>query len=147
MTKTNKEPFSKRIAKLFSWPTQKVRFGFSEDSSRNDLPEINAGDQNLPRVTNQAWSAIEKANHPPYLFRYGDVPCRLEHNDTGVLVVRQLTQDRLRYEVAGAAVWFRWRSNSYFKGFTQHLWKLRKKAKKNNWYDSIPSEYYQIYVR
>jgi len=33
------------------------------------------------------------------------------------------------------------------KGFTQHLWKLREKAKRNNWYDSIPSEYYQIYAR
>ena len=33
------------------------------------------------------------------------------------------------------------------KGFTQHLWKLRRKAKDNNWYDSIPSKYYQTYVR
>jgi len=99
MTKTNKEPFVERIAKLFSWTPQKVQ---------SDLDEINAGEQNLPRVTNQAWSAIEKANHPPYLFRYGGVPCRLEHNDNGVLVVRQLTQDRLRYEVARVAEWFKW---------------------------------------
>ncbi len=45
---------------------------------------------------------------PPYLFVYGDAPCRLEHNDKNVLTVRQLNPDRLRYEVARVAQWFRW---------------------------------------
>ncbi len=98
----------KRLVDLFLRATQKVRPSFLEQSSRNDLPEINAADQKLPRVTKHAWSAIEKANHSPYLFRYGDTPCRLEHNNNGVLVVRQLTQDRLRYEVARVAEWFTW---------------------------------------
>jgi hypothetical protein len=41
------------------------------------------------------------------LFRYGDVPCRLEHDDREVLTVRQLNPDRLLYEVARVAQWFR----------------------------------------
>ena len=32
------------------------------------------------------------------------------------------------------------------KGFTQHLWKLREKSRDKNWYDSIPLNYYRIYV-
>ena len=39
MTKTNREPFVERVAKLCSWTPQKVQ---------SDLDEINAGDQNLP---------------------------------------------------------------------------------------------------
>ena len=71
-------------------------------------PWINARDEKLPRITGKAWSAIAKANKPPYLFRYGALPCRLEQNENGVLVVRQLTQDRLRNEVSKVAEWFRW---------------------------------------
>ncbi len=100
MTKTNREAGLKRIAKLFQRDV-------SEKDSRNDLPEINASDQKLQRVTNKAWSAVKRANEPPYLFLYGDVPSRLEHNDKELLVVRQLTQNRLRYEVARVAVWFK----------------------------------------
>ena len=69
--------------------------------------QINAGDQDLERITDKAWSAIEQANQPPYLFRYGDVPCRVEHNDQQSVVVRQLTQDRLRYELVRVAKWQR----------------------------------------
>ena len=76
--------------------------------SRSDTKvEINALDQDLERITNKAWSAIEQANQPPYLFRYGDVPCRLECNDKQSVVVRRLTQDRLRHVVVRVADWFK----------------------------------------
>ncbi len=63
-------------------------------------PEIDAGEQDLEKITDKAWSAIQKANRSPYLFRYGDVPCRLEHNDQQSVVVSELTKDRLRHVVA-----------------------------------------------
>jgi len=79
----------------------------NDKTNKHQRPQLNAGDQDLARITDAAWSAIEKANQPPRLFRYGDVPCRLEHDDREVLTVRQLNPDRLLYEVARVAQWFR----------------------------------------
>ena len=79
----------------------------NDKKNKHQRPQLNAGDQDLARITDAAWSAIEKANQPPRLFRYGDVPCRLEHDDREVLTVRQLNPDRLLYEVARVAQWFR----------------------------------------
>jgi len=73
---------------------------------KSKLPLIDAADNKLSRVSKKAWEAIKAANEPPRLFSYGDVPSRLERNDNGALVVRQLTQDRLRYETARAAEWY-----------------------------------------
>jgi len=75
--------------------------------SKLKLPKIDAGDCRLSRVTEKAWKAIKKANAPPYLFRYGNAPCRLERDDSGVLGIHHLTLDKLRYEVARAAEWFK----------------------------------------
>ena len=80
----------------------------NDQKNKHQRPQLNAGDQDLARITSEAWSAIENANQPPYLFRFGDLPCRLEHNDRKVLTVRQLDPVRLRYEVARVAGWFRW---------------------------------------
>ncbi len=79
-----------------------------DQKNKHQRPQLNAGDQDLAKITPEAWSAMENANQPPYLFRFGDLPCRLEHNDKNVLTVRQLDQVRLRYEVARVARWFRW---------------------------------------
>ena len=70
----------------------------NDKTNKHQRPQLNAGEQDLGRITSEAWSAIENANQPPYLFVYGDVPCRLEHNDKNVLTVRQLNPDRLLYE-------------------------------------------------
>jgi len=51
----------------------------------------------------------------------------------------------IRYSGHGYPDPLSWYQNNPI-GFTQHLWKLRQKAKDNNWYDSIPSNYYRIYV-
>jgi len=68
----------------------------NDKTNKHQRPQLNAGDQDLARITDAAWSAIEKANQPPYLFRYGDVLCRLERNDKNVLTVRQFDPVRLR---------------------------------------------------
>ena len=67
-----------------------------DQRNKHQRPQLNAGDQDLARVTPEAWSVLEKADQPPYLFRFGDVPWRLEHNDQKVLTVRQLDPVRLR---------------------------------------------------
>ncbi|MCZ6623585.1 MAG: hypothetical protein O7B35_05055 [Deltaproteobacteria bacterium] len=70
------------------------------------LPHINATNRELQQITEEAWSALEKSNSPPHLFRFGDMLCRLEHSDNGEPVARQLTPDRLRYESARSAKWY-----------------------------------------
>ncbi len=76
-----------------------------------NLPEINAGNQNLAQVTKEAWAAICEANKSPYLFRYGDILCRLER-DNGACSTKPLTNPRLRHELARVATWVKWVNNS-----------------------------------
>ena len=47
------------------------------------LPEIDAGNQDLPSVAKQSWGALLAANQPPRLFRYGGLPSRIETDDEG----------------------------------------------------------------
>src|SRR5262249_54826759 len=54
----------------------------------------------------QAWDALVEANDPPVVFRRGGMPMRLEAGDAGELVLRQLTLDRTRHELAEAAYWY-----------------------------------------
>lgn len=68
---------------------------------------IDAGQQNLAAITRQAWNALQEANDPAYLFRHGSEPCRIEQGDEGEPLLRELSEDRLRHEVARAATWFR----------------------------------------
>ena len=71
------------------------------------LPSIDAGNQDLPVVTATAWEALAAANDPPRLFRYGGLPMRLERDDDERPLLRNLTEDRLRHELARAADWYR----------------------------------------
>jgi len=82
--------------------------------SKLRLPQIDAGDHKLSRVSEKAWAAISKANEPPYLFRFGNVPHRLEHDDDDVIVVRKLTQDRLCHTLARVADWFQIKDGKSF---------------------------------
>jgi len=69
------------------------------------LPAIRADCQDLRSVTGQCWEAIARANNPPRYFRYIGLPSRLEKDDDGMLVPRELTPDRLRHELARVANW------------------------------------------
>ena len=71
------------------------------------LPSIDAGNQDLPVVTAAAWEALAAANDPPRLFRYGGLPTRLERDDDERPLLRNVTEDRLRHELARAADWYR----------------------------------------
>ena len=67
---------------------------------------INARDRDLPSVTSDAWDALCQANDPPYIFNRGGQLCRLERSPTGAPILKPITQDRFRYELARAADWY-----------------------------------------
>jgi len=77
-----------------------------ERDSAVALPEIDAGDRDLPRVTGAAWSALLAANEPPTLFRQGGVATRIEMDDAGAPATRTLNEDRMRHSLARAANWY-----------------------------------------
>ncbi|MHB1134519.1 MAG: hypothetical protein ACYC4L_19270 [Chloroflexota bacterium] len=72
-----------------------------------ELPRIDAGEQNLGVVTKAAWDALLAANDPARYFRFGGLPSRIEHDDQGAPIVRELQPDRMRHEMARAACWFK----------------------------------------
>jgi len=58
----------------------------------------------LADITRLSWSAIDAANHPPFLYLYGGIPVRLEREqDGGGLVTKPLTFHRMRYVLARVA--------------------------------------------
>lgn len=69
------------------------------------LPTINASERELKIITPQAWQALLAANQPERLFRHGGIPSRIESDDDGGPIVRPLTKERMRYELARAANW------------------------------------------
>ncbi len=73
--------------------------------SSDALPPIDADDLDLARISERTWTVLQAANEPPYLFRVGGVPSRLEMNGGAPAVVRPLTLDRLRYHLARVAEW------------------------------------------
>ncbi len=68
-------------------------------------PAINAADQDLDRATRAAWEALACANFPAYMFRHGTL-VRLEFDESGAPVLRELTLERVRYELARGARYF-----------------------------------------
>ena len=81
-------------------PARDTRF-----AADGTLPIIYADCQDLRIVTAQSWEAICRANDPPKYFRHTGIPSRLEKDDEGLLVPRELTLDRLRHEMARVANW------------------------------------------
>lgn len=81
--------------------------GNGKDQGASSKHEIDAGEQDLPAVTKKAWAAIEAANIPARIFRFGGDPVRIEADEDGSLFLRPLDVDRLRGEVARAANWTR----------------------------------------
>ena len=77
-----------------------------ERAISSTLPAIDASIQDLGEISRRAWDALEKANDPPYLFRHGCLPCRIERDDDGAPIIRILTPDRLRHELARRVRWY-----------------------------------------
>lgn len=77
------------------------------EATTSDLPLLDAGDHDLPRISGHSWDALIAANTPPRLFRYGGILVRLEPDQRGVPLLTSLTEHRLRFELARAARWFK----------------------------------------
>jgi len=77
-------------------------FGGGDDDTPT-LPLIDAGDLNLSRVSQAALEALIAANAPPRLFHYGGMLARLEADERGWPILRELTEDRVRHELDRAA--------------------------------------------
>lgn len=76
----------------------------TEDAS---IPEIYADEQDLRIITGQAWNALVATNAAdPYIFKFGDDPTRIEVNDATTPLLRPLTIDHMRYELARVADWW-----------------------------------------
>ena len=81
-------------------------FPTTDGPSRAKLPDLDAGNLDLPAITAAALAALERSNDPPTLFRFGGMPVRLERDEFDAPVVRPLTEDRLRHALARAGNWF-----------------------------------------
>ncbi len=68
---------------------------------------IDAGEQRLPIISGLCWEAIEESNHPEMLFRYADAPHRIARTEDGRLKPELLDAERLRYELARRADFYR----------------------------------------
>jgi hypothetical protein len=76
------------------------------DATIDGRPRINAAEGDLRVITPLALDALVAANDPPRLYRHGGVPARLERDDHGAPVLRELTVDRVRHELARAATFY-----------------------------------------
>lgn len=76
-----------------------------DDPPDPTLPKVYSSCQDLGEITADCWKAITRANVPPKYFRFGGVPSRVEADDHGAPVIRELTADRLRHELARIANW------------------------------------------
>jgi putative DNA primase/helicase len=73
-----------------------------------DKPVLHADDPDLDRISNAAWDVLQRSNmNPVSMFRVGSVPSRLETDDDGAPVIRALTVERLRQEMAVRACWYK----------------------------------------
>jgi hypothetical protein len=60
----------------------------------------------LTDMTEQGWAAIVQANTGPSLFQRSTVATRLERDDDGFLMTKELTEKRLRREAARASTFY-----------------------------------------
>jgi hypothetical protein len=73
--------------------------------SGGELPAIDAKNGDLAQVTAQSWQALLLANNPPVNFRHGSVATRIETDDDGAPIIRELDVDRMRHRLARVARW------------------------------------------
>lgn len=79
----------------------------ARENDPRHIPEIMANRQDLHLVTEETIKALKKANsRNPYMFLRGG-PVRIERGDSGHAVTRELTPDRLRYELARIVRWYK----------------------------------------
>src|SRR5262249_24908936 len=81
--------------------------GRAPGESPGDGPGPRAARGARPGGTEEAWAALQAANRPPRLFRYGGLLTRIEADDEGRPLPRTVTEERLRGILARVADWFK----------------------------------------
>jgi len=76
----------------------------TDDQTNDQRPVIDVTDQDLQRISQKAWAAIQRANDPPTLLTFGPIPVRITKVD-GTPTTQNLTEDRLRHVLARIASW------------------------------------------
>jgi putative DNA primase/helicase len=69
--------------------------------------KLRADVKDLRKITADTWKCIEARNQPPVLFRHGDIVSRVEKNDSGSPVLREMTKDRMCGFLADIIRWQR----------------------------------------
>lgn len=110
-------PHFGRIKSPINLPVTPIDLGVNTKAEEEDdeppaaaggLPDINAQDGDLARISDLAWSALRRKNsRTPRLFRHGGEAKRVEEDEHGTGVLVSLTQDRMRYELARSAWWYK----------------------------------------
>jgi hypothetical protein len=89
--------------KGWSWLRGEIARARFKASPPSDLPVLDAAELDLRVITPKAWSALAQANRREMrLFRHGGVPARIEPDDKGHPMLRELTSDRARHELVRA---------------------------------------------
>ena len=70
------------------------------------LPELDAGDNDLPQITEATLAVLTAANKPPFIFRHADQVSRIRMADDGILTMRIMDDDSLRHVLARVADWY-----------------------------------------
>src|SRR5262249_48617090 len=70
-------------------------------------PKIDAGNLDLPSVTQAAWRAFLASNNPPSVFRYGDSIAAVNFDVNGASFARLLDQHRMRAILGRVAYWYK----------------------------------------
>jgi hypothetical protein len=70
----------------------------------HEKPTLDASCTDLVKIVNDAWQAIEQANHPHRLFNFGALPSRIVFNND-VPAIDVLDKYKLQLESAASAYW------------------------------------------
>ncbi|MFH1531829.1 MAG: bifunctional DNA primase/polymerase, partial [Pseudomonadota bacterium] len=77
-----------------------------------ERPALHAGQDDLAKIIDQAWAALEAANHPPKLFHVGTSVAAVIHDSGGLTVLEHQTAHAMREQMARAARWYSWKPGS-----------------------------------
>jgi putative DNA primase/helicase len=70
-------------------------------------PKIDAGNLDLPSVSQVAWRALLRANTPPLFFRYGGPIAEVNFEANGAPAVRLVNENRMRSVLGRVAWWYK----------------------------------------
>ena len=71
----------------------------------SDLPKLDAGEGDLAKISDLAWTALHAVNDPPRIFRKSMQPVHIKMDESGSPVIRRIEPEEVRDFVARCAQW------------------------------------------